>query len=391
MLNFENTESAFEYQSKKELKKAYFLFSLLKYPFLVKLGSVSTVVAFKIGLPIKSIVKATIFKQFCGGETIEESEDRINQLAKYSVGTILDYSVEGKENDSDFEKTKDEIIQSIVKANENDHIPFSVFKITGLGPSSIMRKANYHKELNEKEQLGLESIKKRVNEICKKAYDYGVPIFIDAEDSWFQDFIDEIALGMMLSYNRKSTIIFNTVQLYRHDRLEYMKNLIIKCKENEVKCGLKLVRGAYMEKEREQAKLNGYDDPIHASKQATDKDYNKAIDYCLNHIDMLSICAGTHNEYSTKYLTDKMSELNLENNDKRIWFAQLLGMSDHISFNLSKNGYNTAKYVPYGPIKEVLPYLIRRAKENTSVAGQTGRELSLIKKEIMRRKSGGIS
>ena len=195
----------------------------------------------------------------------------------------------------------------------------------------------------------------------------------------------------MLTYNKKSAIIFNTIQLYRHDRLHYMKNLITKCKDNGVKCGLKIVRGAYMEKEREQAKINGYEDPIHATKQDTDKDYNKAIDHCLNQIDVLSICAGTHNEFSTKYLTEKMSKLNLKNNDNRVWFAQLLGMSDHISFNLSKNGYNTAKYVPYGPIKEVLPYLIRRAKENTSVTGQTGRELSLIKKEIKRRKSGNIS
>ena len=386
MVNFENTESAFEYQSKKELQKAYLLFSLLKYPFLVKLGSVSTVIAFKIGLPIKSIIRATIFRQFCGGETIDESKERISQLARYNVGTILDYSVEGKENDNDFEKTKNEIIQSIIKAKENNHIPFSVFKVTGLGPSSIIRKANYHRELNDKEQLALEYIKKRVNEICKKAHDNQVSIFIDAEDSWFQDFIDEIALEMMLSYNKKSAIIFNTIQLYRHDRLEYMKNLIKKCKDKGVKCGLKLVRGAYMEKEREQATLNGYEDPIHATKEDTDNDYNKAIDHCLNHIDMVSICAGTHNEFSAKYLTEKMSKLKLNNNDNRVWFAQLLGMSDHISFNLSKNGYNTAKYVPYGPIKEVLPYLIRRAKENTSVAGQTGRELTLIKKEINRRK-----
>ena len=391
MLNFENTESAFEYQSKKELKKAYFLFSLLKYPFLVKLGSILTVIAFKMGLPIKSIVKTTIFRQFCGGESIDESEDRISQLSRYNVGTILDYCVEGKENDNDFEKTKDEIIQSIIKAKENQHIPFSVFKVTGLGPSSIIRKANYHEELDDKEKLVLKSIKKRVNEICKKAHDNQVSIFIDAEDSWFQDFIDELALDMMLTYNKKSAIIFNTIQLYRHDRLHYMKNLITKCKDSGVKCGLKIVRGAYMEKEREQAKINGYEDPIHATKQDTDKDYNKAIDHCLNQIDVLSICAGTHNEFSTKYLTEKMSKLNLKNNDNRVWFAQLLGMSDHISFNLSKNGYNTAKYVPYGPIKEVLPYLIRRAKENTSVAGQTGRELSLIKKEIKRRKSGNIS
>ena len=298
--------------------------------------------------------------------------------------------MEGKENDSDFEKTKDEIIQSIIKAKENQHIPFSVFKITGLGPSSIIRKANYHEELDEKEKIALESIKKRVNEICKKAHDNQVSIFIDAEDSWFQDFIDELALKMMLSYNKKSAIIFNTIQLYRHDRLNYMKNLIAKCNDNSVKCGLKLVRGAYMEKEREQATINGYVDPIHATKEDTDIDYNKAIDHCLNHIDMVSICAGTHNEFSTKYLTEKMSKLKLKNNDNRVWFAQLLGMSDHISFNLSKNGYNTAKYVPYGPIKEVLPYLIRRAKENTSVAGQTGRELTLIKKEIKRRKSGNI-
>ena len=391
MLHFDDTEAAFEYQSKKDLRKAYLLFSLLKYPILVQLGSFITIAAFKLGLPVKGLVKSTIFQQFCGGESIQESESRINQLAKYRVGTILDYSVEGKENEGDFENTKEEIVKTIIKAAENNHIPFSVFKVTGLGPSSIIKKVNNKDALSEEEKEVVSKIRHRVNHICNMAYQNNVSVFIDAEDSWFQHFIDELALDMIMKYNKKAPIVYNTIQLYRHDRLNYMIDLIDTCRKSDVYLGLKLVRGAYMEKEREQAEIQGYRDPIHATKEDTDKDYNLAIDHCLSNLDKLYLCAGTHNEFSSSYLAQKMSENGIENSDPRICFAQLLGMSDHISFNLSKNGYHTAKYVPYGPIKEVLPYLIRRAKENTSVAGQTGRELSLIKKEIKRRKSGNIS
>ena len=386
MINLEDTASAFAYKSKWQLKKAYYLFSTLKYPSVVKLGSSITKFILAINLPIKTIIKKTIFQQFCGGENIKDCEIRIAQLAKYGVGTILDYSVEGQESIDDFENNKNEIIQTVLKAASFDDIPFSVFKVTGLGKTSLIRKLNQKAiELSKSEQLEKEQLINRIDEICKIAHQNSIPIFIDAEDSWYQNFIDEVAETMIAKYNLKMPIVYNTIQLYRHDRIDYMKNLIERCKSENIFLGLKLVRGAYMEKEREEALENGYQDPIHKTKNDTDKDYNDALNLCMQNLSFVSICAGSHNEQSAILLTELMKNLGLNNNDKRIYFAQLLGMSDHISFNLAKLGYNVAKYVPYGPIKEVLPYLIRRAEENTSVSGQTGRELSLIKSEIKRR------
>ena len=388
MLNFDDTKIAFEYKSKKDLKKAFQLFTILKFPIVVSIGSKLVKLAIGLRLPINGLVKRFIFSQFCGGESVEECESRILQLKEFNVGTILDYSVEGQEGYDDFEKNKNEIIKTIRIAEKNSHIPFSVFKITGLGKSSILKKANkgiHH--LNEEEKKSYDAISVRVDEICAEAYSLNVPVFIDAEDSWFQDVIDFFAEKMIEKYNKKTIIVYNTIQLYRHDRLDYLKKLHAKCQSLDCLLGVKLVRGAYMEKEREEAVRLEYVDPIHSTKEATDKDYDLALQYCIENIKTISICAGTHNEQSSLYLTTLMNKASLPNDDSRIYFAQLLGMSDHISFNLSKNGYNVAKYVPYGPIKEVLPYLIRRAEENTSVSGQTGRELSLIQKEIKRRKS----
>ena len=388
MINFENTKSAFAHQSDWDLKKAYFLFSVIKSAYLVKIGSVLLKFSFFLKLPIKRMVKRTIFRQFCGGENIKDCKDKINHLSQFGIGTILDYSVEGKENDRDFERTKKEIIQTILFSANNSKCPFSVFKVTGLGRSSLIQKASQGVvKLNKSESEELKNITVRIDEICKKAFENKVSLFIDAEDSWFQDFIDTQAELMILKYNKDQTIIYSTIQLYRHDRFNYMKKLIDKCENNNCYLGLKLVRGAYMEKEREVAFKNGYPDPIHATKKATDSDFTKAVEYCVSKINFVSICSGTHNELSVQHLVKLMLKKKLSNNDNRIYFAQLLGMSDHISFNLSAMGYNVAKYVPYGPVKEVLPYLIRRAEENTSVSGQTSRELSLIEKEIKNRRS----
>ena len=387
MLSFDDTKIAFEYKSKKDLKKAYQLFTILKFPLIVSMGSKLTKLAIGLRLPINSLVKKFIFTQFCGGESVEECEHRILQLQEFNVGTILDYSVEGQEGVDGFEKTKNEIIKTIQIAHRNTGIPFSVFKITGLGQSSILKKANKGIDhLNEDDLKSYNTIYQRVDDICAEAHKLNVSIFIDAEDSWFQGAIDSMAEDMIYKYNSKSPVVFNTIQLYRHDRFDYLKKLHIKCQESNSFLGVKLVRGAYMEKEREEAERLGYKDPIHVSKVDTDEDYNSALKFCIENINNISICAGTHNEQSSIYLTELMKDAGLDNDDKRIYFAQLLGMSDHISFNLSKDGYNVAKYVPYGPIKEVLPYLIRRAEENTSVSGQTGRELLLIQKEIKRRK-----
>lgn len=386
MINLEDTYSAFAYKSKWELKKAFYLFSVLKYPFLVKFGSAATKFALYLRLPIKTIVRKTIFNQFCGGENINDCKNRISQLADYHVGTILDYSVEGQEKIDDFEKNKVEITNTVLLAKDNINIPFSVFKITGLGKSSLIKKANYNmNSLSIDEQNDVNDIIDRVDQICKVAFQNNISVFIDAEDSWYQDFIDYVAELMISRYNIEMPIIYNTIQLYRHDRMDYMKRLIADCENKKLFLGLKLVRGAYMEKEREVASIKGYKDPIHKTKKHTDFDYDEALKYCIANIDFVSLCAGSHNEKSAILLTELMKQHGLVKDDKRVFFAQLLGMSDHISFNLAKQGYNVAKYVPYGPIEEVLPYLIRRAEENTSVAGQTGRELTLIKLEIKRR------
>ena len=386
MINFDDTKAVFAHKSNFELRKSYYLFSILQHSLLVKIGSLLLKISFFLRLPIKKLIKMTIFNQFCGGENIQDCSNRINELYEFGIGTILDYSVEGKENESDFEKTKEEIIQTILFSSKNSKIPFTVFKITGLGKSSLIKKASLDfQSLEDNELVELNLVAIRVDEICRVASENRVSVFVDAEDSWYQDYIDKVVESMIFKYNNEFSIVYNTIQLYRHDRLQYMKDLISRCNSNGKKIGLKLVRGAYMEKEREQALKKNYPDPIQKDKQATDNDFTKAVEFCVENIETVSLCAGTHNEKSVLHLTNLMQKKALKNNDSRIWFAQLLGMSDHISFNLSKEGYNVAKYVPYGPIKEVIPYLIRRAEENTSVSGQTGRELSLIKIEVERR------
>ena len=386
-LKFDNTEIAFKSKSSHDLKRAKLLFNMVSSSSMVRIGRWLTEVAFSIQLPIKGIIKSTIFKQFCGGENIRECEKTITALNKYGVGTILDYSVEGKEGEDDLDATVLEIIATIKKAGSNMAIPFSVFKPTGVAQFSILEKANEGiNKLSEKELIAYHNIEERFDTICRAAYELDVPLFIDAEDSWIQNTIDRLFEKMMVKYNKEKVVIYTTIQFYRWDRLDYLKGLHKKANENNCKIGVKLVRGAYMEKERERAADMGYKDPIHSTKEATDNDYDLGLEYCLENLEDISICAGTHNEDSSKFLADLMQKNGVDKTDKRIYFAQLLGMSDHISFNLSNEKYNVAKYVPYGPIKEVLPYLIRRAEENTSVAGQTNRELSLIEREIRRRR-----
>lgn len=386
MISFENTAIAFQNKTNKQLKKAYWLFKMVGNPVLVKFGKWSTNLALSFHLPIKGIIKKTIFEQFCGGESISDCDSTIQSLGKYNIGTILDYSVEGKESDKDFKQTCEEIISTIRKAETEKNIPFSVFKITGIGQFSILEKANNN--LNDLSEIDLKKyneIVDRVNRICEAAYNAKVPVFIDAEESWIQDALDRITEEMMLKYNSEEAIIFNTIQLYRWDRLEFLKQSFKHATTHKYKLGVKLVRGAYMEKERARAKEKGYESPIQKTKENSDNDYNSALEFCIENINTISFCAGSHNEKSSLYLSDLINQYKIEKSDKRIYFAQLLGMSDHISFNLADAGYNVAKYVPYGPVNEVLPYLIRRAEENTSVKGQTGRELSLITKERERR------
>lgn len=385
MISFDNTEIAFGGKNNNQLKKAYWLFKLVANPTLVKFGKIATNLALTLHLPIKGLVKKTIFSQFCGGETIEECDNAIDYLSNHSIGAILDYSVEGKHEIEDFDRTAAEIIRTIDAAKENANIPFAVFKLTGVTTFGLLESWSSN-SLTENDSPRKERALKRITGICAHAAKHNVPLFIDAEESWIQPAIDNIALEMMRLYNKEQAIIFNTAQLYRHDRLAYVKELHKLAQKEQFKVGLKLVRGAYMEKERERAKEKGYSSPIQPTKEATDKDFNEAVTYCINNINDIAFCAGSHNEESNNLLAKLITELNINKNHPNIWAAQLFGMSDHISFNMANQGYNVAKYLPYGPVKEVLPYLIRRAEENTSVKGQTGRELGLIITELKRRK-----
>ncbi len=385
-VNFDNTEIAFKSKSNNDLKQSYVLFKAIGFNWLVKAGPAMVNTAFKIGLPIKGIIKATVFKQFCGGESMADCDQAMNQLYSYGVGTILDYSVEGEEKEENFNYTATETLETIVKAKNNPKIPFCVFKTTGLGRFDLLAKVTAKETLTEQETIEFDRVKQRVYNICKSAHDNDVRIFIDAEETWIQTAIDDLAHEMMLAFNKQKCIVYNTLQLYRHDRLAFLKTSLADANKHGYFLGVKLVRGAYMEKERERAEKMGYPSPIQPDKQSCDKDYDDSLRFCIEHIDKISVCAGTHNEQSSLLLTALMAKNGIAINDSRIYFSQLYGMSDHISYNLSNAGYNVAKYLPYGPIKAVLPYLFRRAAENTSVKGQAGRELNLILKEMARRK-----
>ncbi len=385
MTSFDNTAIAFQGKSKKDLNRAYWLFKLVSSNTLVKIGLILLNIVLFLRIPILRLIKTTIYKHFCGGESIKDSQKTIEELARYQIGTILDYSVEGQESEANFDNGMQETIATIERAAGEDKIPFSVFKITGVGRFALLEKVNTKQRLNENEKKEYERVKNRINTICKKAYSLSVPIFIDAEESWIQDTIDEIATAMMQKYNIERAIVYNTLQMYRWDRLAYLKQCYADAENYQYFLGLKLVRGAYMEKERARSEKLGYVSPIQKNKASTDKDYDLAVSFCIEHIERIAICAGTHNEDSSAKLTQLLVDKGIDKNDKRIYFSQLLGMSDHISYNLAHTNYNVAKYVPYGPVKEVIPYLIRRAEENTSIAGQTGRELALIMKEKARR------
>ena len=385
-LDFHDTETAFADKSNSELKEKHRLFRMLNSPLLNSIGTRIAKFSLAIGLPVEGLIKNTIFEQFCGGETIEECDTAIKRLGNAGIGTILDYSVEGKATEEDFDRTKDEIIRTIDRAKDDPTIPFSVFKVTGIAPLGTLERLSCKKKLDAKSQAKCERIHNRVLEICQPAYDSGKPIFIDAEDSWIQDAIDRLATEMMERFNRERPIVFNTLQLYRKDRLNYLKESRRAASANGYFLGVKLVRGAYMEKERARAEEMGYPSPIHDTKEATDADFDAAIEYCLKHHETVAFVAGTHNEESTQKLARRMHELGIPPDHPNVYFSQLYGMGDSLSYVLAKNKYNVSKYVPYGPVADAVPYLIRRAEENTSVAGHVNREVESIEKELKRRK-----
>lgn len=382
---FLDTATAYADKTDSQLINKHRLFKMLNSPFMNAVGSGIAKFSLSIGLPVEGLIKKTIFSQFCGGETIDECEPTVEKLHASNIGSVLDYSVEGKSSEDDFDRVKDEIIKTVARAKDDPAIPFSVFKVTGIAPLGTLERMSAKKKLDAKSQAKCERIRKRIEEICEFAYSIGQPIFIDAEDSWIQDAIDRITTEMMERFNKERAIVFNTLQMYRTDRLEFLKNARREAAANGYILAVKLVRGAYMEKERERAAEMGYPSPIHENKEAVDADYDAAIEYCLKHHEDVAFVAATHNEQSSDLLARKMVEFNIPADHPNVFFSQLYGMGDNISYALAKQGYNVSKYLPYGPVADTMPYLIRRAEENTSTAGQVSRELDLIEEEMRRR------
>jgi len=375
---FENTQTAFSLKSDSELERAYFLFKMISNEPLVRIGTAVTNFAIKAHLPVQGLIRATVFDHFCGGVSEEDCMPVVDRMYEKHVCSVLDYSVEGKEEEAQFDAVLLKTIELIEFANHKNAMPFGVFKPTGLGRFLVFEKKSKGLALTKEEEEEWKRIEKRFELVCQKAFDCDVALLIDGEESWMQTAADDLAEDMMRLYN--------TLQTYRWDRLEYLKGLHLRANKNNFKIGMKIVRGAYMEKERDRAEAQGYKSPICVDKAATDLNFDTCMSYMLNNLEDMSIFVGTHNEESSYLAMQLMGEKNISKNDNRVWFGQLYGMSDHISFNLAEMGYNVAKYVPFGPVKDVMPYLIRRAEENTSVAGQTSRELKLLKDERKRRR-----
>lgn len=385
MLSFENTEIAFRYKSNADLSRGRMLFSTIASPSLVKIGKSLTYFALNLHLPIAWALKPTLYKHFVGGETLSECEKTVQLLSKYNVKSILDYSVEGGKDRETMQRTLDETLRSVVHAAKHPDIPFSVFKPTAFASQKVLTAASENIAVDSETASDIQFFKDSVEKLCKTAFENDIPIMIDAEDSWYQPFVDQVVTEMMEKYNKKKAIVYNTLQMYRTDRLDFLKEALRKAEDGNYFLGMKFVRGAYMEKERKRAAEKGYPSPIQPDKEATDRNYDAGIAFSVEHIDRISVFNGSHNENSNRKLAEIMEKLGLARNENRIWFSQLYGMSDHISFNLAEQGYNVTKYIPYGPVRNILPYLLRRAEENTSIAGQTGRELGLLEQERLRR------
>jgi proline dehydrogenase len=384
---FENTKVAFSLKSDTELERAYFLFKLIANQPLVRIGTAVTNFAIKAHLPVEGLIRATVFDHFCGGISEADCIPVIDKMFTKGVSSVLDYSVEGKEDEAHFDEALEKILKIIAFAKEKKSIPFAVFKPTGFGRFELYEKLGKNVDLNSDEQSEWSRVEQRFDMVCKFAFDNDISLLIDGEESWMQDAADDLVLKMMQRYNKQKAIVFNTIQMYRWDRMDYLKRLHEQAKIEGFFIGMKIVRGAYMEKEIDRAKENNYPSPICESKEATDQNFDEAIAYMMQHLDSMAIFAGTHNELSNYKLLELQNNAHLTKTDHRIWYGQLYGMSDNISFNLAEQGFNVAKYLPFGPVRDVMPYLIRRAEENTSVAGQTNRELNLIKTERSRRKN----
>lgn len=386
-VDFQNTEIAFERKTNRELRKMRWLFNMMSRSWLVNWGSSLSLTALNWGLPVKGVIKNTVFEQFCGGQTLEKTESTIETLQEYGVETVLDYGAEAKNKEEEFDKTLSEFMKTVRFAGQHKSVPIISTKITGMARHDILMKVSGGEELSPEEQASWAGTKLRLNQLCRMAQENHVALFVDAEESWTQQAVDDLAETMMESYNKEYVVVYNTYQMYRHDRLDYLKASFARAKEKGYILGAKLVRGAYMEKERKRAEEMGYPSPIQPNKESTDRDYDIAVAFCVEHHDLIASCVASHNQRSTEYQMQLMKERSIPKDHPHLSFCQLYGMSDNITFNLAKAGYRVSKYVPFGPIKDVIPYLIRRAQENSAVGSEAGRELTLVNEELKRRKS----
>lgn len=386
-LNFNDTEIAFRYKSDRELRRANFIFSVVNHPWISALGTGLVRLALSLKLPVAGLLRNTVFKHFCGGENIEETRNLINRLGDFHVKTILDYAVEGEKSEHGFDVTCEEVLRTFDEAMQTTHVPFCVFKVTGMADMALLEKVQSGEKLSEQETVAFDRVRTRIQKICNKSFETGIPVMIDAEETWIQNPIDSIALEMMKKHNRKKALVYFTCQMYRRDLPDRLRGAIEEARREGFILGVKMVRGAYMEKERERAKSRNYPDPIWPDKTSTDQAFNNGLIYCMEQGQLVQLVCGSHNEISNQLLAEMVEKKSKEGRNPNVWFSQLLGMSDHISFNLAQAGHQVVKYVPFGPVLSVVPYLLRRAEENTSVAGQSSRELILIRKEVNRRKA----
>ena len=383
---FDNTKLAFELKSNNSLRKSLFLFNIIKYPLIVKLSSFLMRLFLKLKLPVTPIIKSLLFDQFCVGLNEKESMMTVKKLFKFNLKSILHYHVEGYESEKSFDDCLANTIKTIKSASKTNNVPFTVFKPTGLGSLKLFHKIAQGSILNENEKSHLERIDKRFDSCFQTCKKYCVKILIDSEESWIQPGVDLLVEKYMIKYNKEEALIYNTAQMYLKNKIKYLDHLLRLSKKKSFVPGVKIVRGAYMEKERLRAKKLGYVDPICKNKTETDENFNNALRFLVKNLKSFNFMVGSHNEESSYLLMELMKRNKIKNSNKHIWFAQLYGMSDQISFNIASLGYNVCKLLPYGPVEEVIPYLIRRAEENSSVRGQSSRELDLIKKEFKRRR-----
>ncbi len=390
-VSFDDTAVAFAGKDDPDLQKSAWLFRIMSNSTIVDIGAHITQLALQIGLPVQSLLKMTVYEHFCGGEDLAETEPLVTALSGHGVSTILDYGVEAKETQEEFDRNLEEQLRAIAYAHENASVPYVSCKVTGYAPYSLLEKLNDGQSLDTEEKAALDRLEQRLEEICSAAAASDVAVYVDAEESWIQEAIDSLVEGLMERWNREKPSVFTTVQLYRHDRMAFLRTSHLRARAQGYLLGVKLVRGAYMEKERDRAEALEVPSPIHETKEVVDRDFNAALVYCVQHVEEIAFCAATHNEESCRVLVETAHAQGVDLHHPHIHFAQLHGMSDHITFNLARAGFNASKYVPYGPVREVVPYLIRRAQENRSISGQVGRELRLILAEISRRKEAAAS